>query len=197
MTGINPDRVSAILVTRGDVDLSLILAELDIFDDIIIWDNSEREDLKTFGRYAAITEARHPVVYFQDDDIIVYRSTIEGLLAAYEPGVMLANMSPGWVAGRDLHDSVFVGAGGLLDRDIPDRALAKYDQMFERDELFYLYPETIISIPTRIKRIDLPLKVLPWGYAPNRMNALPYFEEWLAESIRRGRAVRDAFGGKE
>lgn len=191
--------VSAVLVTRGDVDLSRILAELAMFDDVVVWNNADpgREDLKTFGRYAALAEACHQVVYFQDDDIRIPQKTIRGLIAAYEPGVIVANMSPGWVAGRDLHDSVFVGAGAILDRDLPARALAKYDALFPRDEVFYLYPETIISIPTRIKRVDLPLEVLPWGYAPNRMNAQPWFEEWLAESIRRGRAMRDAFGGKE
>lgn len=188
--------VSAVLVTRGDVDLSRILESLP-FDDVVVWDNSQREDLKTFGRYAALPEAKHDVIWFQDDDIVLPPATIEGLLAAYEPGVFCANMSPGWVAGRDLHDSVFVGAGAILDRDLPAKALAKYDTMFERDELFHYYPETILTIPSRIKRVDLPLEVLPWGYAPNRMNAEPWFVEHLAESIRRGRAVRDAFGGKE
>lgn len=186
--------VSAVLVTRGDVDVSGILDTLP-YDDVVIWDNSQREDLKTYGRYAALTEAKHEVIYFQDDDIVFRHH--EELLAAYEPGVMLANMSPGWVAGRDLHDSVFVGAGALLDRELPARAFAKYDSMFPRDELFYYYPEAMVSIPSLIKRVDLPLEVLPWGYVPNRMNAQPWFEDWMAESIRRGRAVRDAFGGKE
>jgi hypothetical protein len=119
------------------------------------------------------------------------RPTILGLIAAYEPGVIVANMSQGWVDGRDLHDSVFVGAGAVLDRDIPAQSLAMYDRLFERDELFYLYPETIITIPWQIKRVDLPLEVLPWGYAPNRMVKQPWFEERLAESIARGRKVRD------
>lgn len=183
--------VSAVLVTRGDVDLSRILDELTIFADVIVWNNSKREDLKTYGRYAAIAEAKHDVLFFQDDDIFLPRTTIEGLLAAYEPGVIVANMSPGWVAGRDLVDSVFVGAGAVLDKDIPAEAFARYDRLFPRDEVFFYYPEAMVSIPSRIKRVDLPLEVLPWGYAPNRMNAQPWFEEWMAESIRRGRMVRD------
>ncbi len=192
------DDVSAILVTRGDVDLTRILDALP-YDDVIVWDNSERPDLKTFGRYAALSEAQHDTIYFQDDDIVF--TGHDELMAEYEPDVWLANMSPGWVAGRDLHDSVFVGAGALLDRRIARRALQKYDTMFERDDLFLRYPETILSIPSRIKRVDLckpPLmEVLPWGYAENRMVSQPSFVAELAESIRRGRAVRDAFGGKE
>ena len=190
--------VSAVLVTRGDVDITEIRESIQTagISDTVIWDNSKREDLHTFGRYAALPEAKHDVVLFQDDDILLPPATIQGLIAAYEPGVICANMSRGWVLGRDLSDSVFVGAGAILDRDIPARQLVKYDAMFDRDELFLYYPETIISIPARIKRVDLPLEVLPWGYAPNRMVSQTWFVDDLAESIRRGRAVRDANGGK-
>lgn len=189
--------VSAVLVTRGDVDVSRILGALTVFNDVVVWDNSKREDWRLFGRYVALTECERDIVYFQDDDIYVPPSTIEGLVAAYEPGVITANMSEGWAGGRDMLDAVQVGAGAVLDRSIPGRAFAKYDTMFPRDDLFYLYTDTLVAIPSRIRRVDLPLEVLDWGYAPNRMNALPDFAECLAESIRRGRAVRDAFGGKE
>ncbi len=185
---LNASEVSAVLVTRGDVDLTRILESLP-YDDVVVWDNSKRRDLKTYGRYAALPEAKHDVVYFQDDDIVFTHH--DELMAAYESDTILANMSQGWVDGRDLVDSVFVGAGALLDRDIPARAFARYDQLYPRDELFYLYPEALVSIPSKIKRVDLPLEVLPWGYAPNRMNAQPWFVEWMAESIVRGRRVRD------
>lgn len=181
------------LVTRGDVDLSRILGALSVFNDVVVWDNSKREDWKLFGRYMGMGECERDVVYVQDDDIFVPPETIGQLVEVYEPGVITANMSEGWAAGRDMLDAVQVGAGAVLDRSIPDRAFAKYDTMFPRDELFYLYTDTIVAIPSRIKRLDLPLEVLGWGYAPNRMNALPDFAECLAESIRRGRAVRDAF----
>lgn len=190
--------VSAVIVTRGDVDLTPVIDSIP-YAEIVIWDNSRREDLKTFGRYAAIEETTRPVIFFVDDDI---RFTgHDELMAEYEPGVILANMSPGWVNGRDLHDSVFVGAGALLDRDVPARAFTKYDTLFPRDEVFYLYPEAMVSIPSRIKRVNLCrdpyMEVLAWGYAENRMVKQPWFEDRMAESIRRGRAVRDAFGGKE
>lgn len=195
---IQASDVSAVLVTRGDVDTSRILAELSFLNDIVVWDNSERAgNMRLFGRYAAMPECERDIIYFQDDDIFVPRKTIEALINAYEPGVITANMSEGWASGRDMLDAVQIGAGGIMDRSIPDRAFAKYDTLFSRDDLFYLYTDTLVAIPTRIKRIDFPLEVLGWGYAPNRMNALPDFADRLAESIQRGRTVRDAFGGKE
>lgn len=194
---LTADDVSAVLVTRGDVDLSRILGALTVFHDVVVWDNSKREDWRLFGRYIGMAECERDIIYVQDDDIFVPPATITGLLRAYQPGVITANMSEGWAAGRDMLDAVQIGAGGLMDRTIPERAFAKYDTLFPRDDLFYLYTDTIVAIPSRIKRVDLPLEVLGWGYAPNRMNALPDFAECLAESIRRGRIVRDAFGGKE
>lgn len=194
---ITPSDVSAVLVTRGDVDISRILEALAVFNDVVVWDNSKREDWKLFGRYVGMGECERDIVYVQDDDIFVPPATIRGLVEAYEPGVITANMCEGWARHRDMLDAVQIGAGGIMDRAIPPRVFAKYDALFPRDDLFYLYTDTIVAIPSRIKRIDLPLEVLDWGYAPNRMNALPDFAECLAESIRRGRAVRDANGGKE
>lgn len=64
-------KVSVVIPTRGDHDLTPILDSLSGFDDIVIWDNSKRENLSVYGRYAAITEARHPLILTQDDDVIV------------------------------------------------------------------------------------------------------------------------------
>lgn len=185
---IDAANVSAVLVTRGDTDLGPILDTLP-YNDVVIWDNSKREDFKTYGRYAAVAEARNDVIYFQDDDI-VFRYH-DDLLAAYEPGVICANMSPGWVAEHDYADSVMVGMGAILDRTIPDVPLARYEKVYGRDEIFFYYPEAIVSIQSTIKRVDLPAEILPWGFDGNRMFAQPWFETNKAESIRRGRALRD------
>lgn len=80
---MKPEDVTAVLVTRGDCDLSPIRATLTGFREIVVWDNSgtpaparrlpsdllaavqlrqstdflRQFDLKVFGRYAAATEA--------------------------------------------------------------------------------------------------------------------------------------------
>lgn len=79
--------VSAIIVTRGDVDLDEILASLDpdVFERLV-WDNGSGElrrhqkngpvrlkrvdDLAVYGRYAAIKYATHDLIYVQDDDVL-------------------------------------------------------------------------------------------------------------------------------
>jgi hypothetical protein len=86
--------VSAIIVTRGDVDLGPILESLPSSWEVITWDNGDGlvyrnaggsvvfgfpgdevfevgSDLFVYGRYAAIEYASHNLIYVQDDDCIV------------------------------------------------------------------------------------------------------------------------------
>ena len=76
-------KVSACLVTRGDVEMQPIIDSLSCFDEIVIWDNGARSiqrsdgwaevctDLSVYGRYAAIEYASHDLIYVVDDDVIV------------------------------------------------------------------------------------------------------------------------------
>jgi len=84
--------VSAIIVTRGNVDLDLIYDSLPPEWEVLTWDNGKGEcrvlsgwrpephplgslhkvrDLSVYGRYAAIEHAAHDLIYVQDDDVIV------------------------------------------------------------------------------------------------------------------------------
>jgi hypothetical protein len=81
--------VSAIIVTRGDIDISEILTSLlSVVDEVLIWDNSGEvqilvehpqirwlnyggPDLAVYGRYAAIEYASGDLIYVQDDDCVV------------------------------------------------------------------------------------------------------------------------------
>ncbi len=87
-------KVSAVIVTRGDVDLSEILESLPNEWERIVWDNGfhgyphadvykdgddwrpdgppgKVTDLSVYGRYAAIEYAKGDLIYAQDDDCIV------------------------------------------------------------------------------------------------------------------------------
>lgn len=89
-------KVSAIIVTRGNVDLRPVLDSLPKHWEQVVWNNSgsldgqratvsvrrpgDRDwrsteetgpDRAVYGRYAAIRFASHPTIYVQDDDVIV------------------------------------------------------------------------------------------------------------------------------
>ncbi len=73
-------KASAIVVTRGDVNLNEVVKSLRLCErigDIIIWDNAKRGDSAVYGRYAAIAEAKHPLIFVQDDDCILPPESIE------------------------------------------------------------------------------------------------------------------------
>jgi len=79
--------VTAIVVTRGDVDLKPVAASLPKAWELLVWNNElatalrwspdgsfamiPAADLSVYGRYAAIEFASHDLIYVQDDDVIV------------------------------------------------------------------------------------------------------------------------------
>ena len=85
--------VTAIIVTRGDVDLTQIIQSIPKDWQCLVWNNGseklldydlanhyttfsratwfEVEDLSVYGRYAAIEHAVGDLIYVQDDDCIV------------------------------------------------------------------------------------------------------------------------------
>lgn len=186
---LDPADVSACLVTRGDVELTEIMESLADFGEILVWNNAEREDMKTSGRYFMAAEATKEIVAFQDDDFVV--SDWQKILDAYEPGILTANMSAGWRAGHDYHDLALVGMGAVCDAWLPLDAIYRYKQHFCYDDLFHYWADFVVGVLTPWKLVDVPARVLPWGYAPNRMNAQPWFKKGKAKMIERARAIRD------
>lgn len=129
------DDVSAVLVTRGDVDLTPIIESLP-YSEIVIWDNSTRMvDYGVFGRYVAIGEATRPLVYFQDDDCLV--NCHEELLAAWEPGHVVGNAFDDPERLKRYEGTTLLGWGSLFDADLPWRAFDRYARRYPMEELWY------------------------------------------------------------
>jgi hypothetical protein len=186
--------VSAVLVTRGDVDLEPILASLP-FADLVVWDNSQRErDLGAFGRYAAIAEAKHEVIYTQDDDLIVQRH--DELLAAWEEGMVVANM-PAWKT--DYLDTVLIGYGSLFNRSAPQAAFERYARFYEiDDEDFYrIGADFVFPLLTPFKRGDFGIAELPYAHAADRTYRHPDYRQKKQMYLRQARRVRRLASGEK
>ena len=167
------DAVSAVIVTKGDTDLGPILATLP-YGEVVVWDNSQRErDAKCYGRFLAIDECTRDVIYFQDDDLL-FTAHAE-LLAAYEPDRIVANMPSPWYenTGYDVLGCALVGAGSLVQRDLPWPALQLYLERYPQDDLFYTYCDQVHGILTPSARYDFGYEILPLAYAPDRINVQP------------------------
>lgn len=179
--------VTACLVTRGDVDMQPILDTLP-YGEVLIWDNSRREDLKTYGRFAAAAEASNPIVYFQDDDCL-FRHHDE-LLAAYEPGLLVANWGHG--DNPDGYDDIALYHGGaLVDRDLIDVPFARYLEHFPRDEWFLYEADFIFGCLTPHKHVYLPIELRENCFNGRRMCDQPWQREKKFDITQRARAIRD------
>jgi len=167
--------VSAVLVTRGDVDLAPIVESLAGFGEIVIWDNSVETDLAVYGRYAAIERCARRVVFVQDDDVVLDPVALHRLCLNYEPAVLVANMPQRFRDTGFYDDHCLVGFGAILDRDLPAKAFRKFDWKLpfsERRPDPWLWRRTCditFTALTPRKLLDLPYTDREFASAPNRM----------------------------
>ena len=128
------DDISAVLVTRGDVDMLPIIETLP-YGEIIIWDNSKRPvDYGVFGRYVAIAETTRPLVYFQDDDCLV--SCHESLLEAWEPGYVVGNAFDDAERLHRYEGTTLLGWGSLFEADLPWQTFTEYARHYPMEQLW-------------------------------------------------------------
>jgi hypothetical protein len=175
--------VSACLVTRGDVDMTDILAA--IFDagirDVHLWDNSVLDNSGVYGRYRAIERARHPVVYVQDDDCVVPPDSITELIDQYQPGKIVANMPQ--EHRSKYSDSCLIGFGAVFDKGLPAAAFKRMNPTIYR-------PDVVFTALTPMLWVDLPFTHQPWAFAENRMYRQKEHTQQRTQTLMRARRVR-------
>lgn len=180
--------VSAVVVTRGGYDISDVLKDLP-YDEVIVWDNSVERDYKFYGSFhAALTRAKHDVIYFQDDDLIF--SKHDELLAAYEPGRLISNMSEKWITDLHYYDLAFTGPGSLIDKSLIQPTFDRYLARYPEDQLFYNEAAMIFGVLVPYKRIDFGFDILPRASEDDRMWKQEWHQrdKWVAAN--RARALR-------
>lgn len=206
---LTPDNVTACLVTRGDQweQLVRIIGTLP-YDEILIWDNAHLgvmdghlgratviggADLRTAGRYAAMFEAKHDVVFFEDDDTLFAHH--DDLMAAYEPGTLTAVYGHGENDGG-YGDLPLVCGGGLADRGAVLDAMRRFKgdpiclDEWDRDEL--AYADFAIGVLIPFKHVDLPFEInMDIAQHPSRLVNQPWAADAKRRVTERARAIRD------
>ena len=189
---MKPSDVTACLVTRGDVDMEPILDSL-IFQNVVVWDNSRRHDVKVAGRYWTALEAPTDVVYWQDDDTIVDPYTQESLLAEFDKGddEIVAN----WGHGEhpDGYDDLpLVGAGAIADRRAAWDAIARYACRYPVDEAFLYEADFVVgALYRRWRHVHLPFEIRDVAYNGRRLADEPWQRHTKRVLTDRARAIRD------
>jgi glycosyltransferase involved in cell wall biosynthesis len=187
-TPLQASDVTAIIVTRGNVDLAPILETLP-YPEVILWDNSKREhNYKVFGRYAAIRESSNPVIYWQDDDVIF--TAHEELLNAYNPGRLVCNMDDPWIEACGYAGLVGMqGAGSICDSDIPERIFRRYLLEHPYDHEFLTEADFVFGTLVPFDVVDLGYQARPFADDADRLYQQPGQHDAKWRMIERCRAL--------
>ncbi len=177
-------KVSACLVTRGNVPMQPIMSSLaGIADEIDVWDNSFEQNEGVFGRYLSIERASHEVVFVQDDDCLLPSESIRAILSAYEPGRIVANMPDEF--RKNYTDSCLIGFGAVFDRDLPEKAFARFGAGGRKR------PDVVFTTLTPFTLVDVPFEHLPYAFADDRMYRQRGHAAQRHRTLAKARRVRD------
>jgi len=199
---VNCSDISAVLVTKGDVDLSPILESLP-FDDIVVWDNSKRKlDVKVYGRYLGIAEAKHEWIYVQDDDCVVpVREFIERAEKGAGPLSPICDNrmtqeeiacnipSPGHRRAYAPLGISLVGWGALFHRNLRF-CFDRYFGVLPFDDLFYRECDRVFTALNPFFELDLPIRRLEYESNSDRMWKQPGHGDDLRKILHRIAAVK-------
>ena len=191
---IDAQDVTAVLITRGDQPgmMRAIQDTLLDYDDVIVWDNSVREDHRILSRYLAMRLADKEVCYVQDDDCLVPLSTQQALLDEWEPAIT-ATYAHGDNDGG-YGDLPMPPGGALYDRRRAWDAIHRYVGHFGpmgRDE--EAYADFIVGVQLPFKQLHLPFHIeLPVAQHPSRLCNQPWAADAKARVTANARALRDA-----
>ena len=173
--------VTAIIVTRGDVDLLPILASLPPTWERIVWDNGppttyvyedandwrpdgvpgDVRDCAVYGRYSATKYAKNEVIYVQDDDVIVsdprviYEAWRYRFLQGGDDNFVVCNMPPEF--RHDFYvDHALVGFGAVFHRSLPWNTWGKLTAAFGDAG----FPSDWAYEPSFLRTCDIPFTAL-------------------------------------
>lgn len=153
---------TAVIVTRGDVDLTPILESFPKDWPVAVWDNSVRDDLKVYGHFEALAEVETEYVYMQDDDAICPAAD---LLYAWDEkrhgDLILLNEADG--------ETPWISWGAIFRKELPAAAISRYVGAYGWSDDVLLWCDMIFSTLTPWLNIDLGRVSLPHASAPNRM----------------------------
>jgi len=167
-------QISAVIPTRGDVDLGPIVDRLREYPEVrqIIIEIGDTP----FNRYLGAEKARYPVIYTQDDDCI---TDIRPLIERYRPAIlvnaMTAEHEPNYRGQRD----TLIGFGGIFHRD----RLSVLNG-WERDPLFLRESDRVFTSLVPYETVFPQIEILDCSCNGDRMWKQP-------EHTKAGEQIRE------
>ena len=163
------------------------------YADVIVWDNSVRENHRIYSRFLAMLEASTEVCYSQDDDCLVPQSTQQALLDAYEPGMIVSNYGHGDNDGG--YGDLPLPCGGALypvaeSWEAINAYQREHQYTWGRDEAAYC--DFLVGVLTPFKQLHLPFHIeMSVAQGPERLCNQEWAYPAKARVVERARAIRD------
>jgi len=151
---IAPKSVCAVIPTRGDVDMTAIVKNLNSYPEI-----AEVQIIKgttVFNRYLGAKDAKQEIIYTQDDDCI---TDIRPLLDAYDPRIIVNAMTKRH-AKNYRRAQTLIGFGSIFHRNL---LATIFDPKWKRDKLFYSKADRIFATVNEHKTIFPHIEILPYA----------------------------------
>ena len=188
-------KFTAVVVTRGDVDLGPVIESIQAADpdEIII----RKGWAGVYERWDAAAMAKHPLVYVQDDDCIV---DVRKVIYEYDPnrpGLVHCNMPREHQLqyfsqdGQPLKDGIaLVGFGCVFSRDRVS-VFSQYLRHFVLDDVTRSEADRIFTALNAVRLIDVGVHHREFCSRDDRMWKRPNHGAMLKEVRRRIRIVKE------
>lgn len=185
---VSPTEISAVVVTKGDRDISHITESLKHFGELLVYDNRKSKDYKVYGRFVGARMAKYGVVYVQDDDTIV---DSRELVAQWHPGEVLCNMPRNRRADYEGTGIALIGYGCVFERGAV-AVFRQYWRHYRKDELFHRECDRVFTFLNRdrVRLTQVPLQQLSYASGGDRMGR----EMRHADDLRKIRARLERLG---
>jgi hypothetical protein len=183
--------VTACIITRGDLDMTPIIETIPSDWELSVWDPARRPDEGVWGRYVLVADAKTPLVYLQDDDVIFrgQRALLHQWRAT--PDLMLCNWPHGTTGPRCFDDCGLMHAGAIVKRDSMLRGVEAYLEHWPHDLDFSRDCDMAAGVLTPHRYTLMPHELRPAVHNPNRMSHQPWQRETKMRVYNRSVAIRD------
>jgi len=190
------DDVTAVIVTRGNVDLNPVYMALAPYfkaTQLVTWNNRCADcDLGPFGQfYAAHFYARTPLVYFQDDD--VRATALPELLASWERGKVVCNMPQAHQDNYAAAPDRLMGFGSIFEWSMIRPTFAHYVKHFPVDKILLREPGRLFTCLNPWKVVNVGHEDMDYARDPDRLYRQP--DHGSARDEMRSRAAMLMLGG--
>ncbi len=183
--------------------------------EVIVWDNSgdlphprpqdnrvrviPSKNVKLWGRFLAIKEAKHPWIVTQDDDYIVHNWAELWETARANPGVITGNMhlnerGGGLIPCGDGWD-IMLGWGSVFRKELPERPLRRYLDRYGVDDVLRRDADRYFAVALGRRHVALQARVesLPGVSGSMALHLEPRQNRRTKEARERGALAIDVW----